>query len=32
MTILTAIWRFFEAMAEGRRMRVEKEVQKYIHN
>ena len=32
MIFFSTIWRFLEAMAEGRRMRVEKSVQEYIRN
>lgn len=32
MKVLKKIWSFFEAMAEGRRMRVDREVQEYIRN
>lgn len=32
MIILSTFWKFLEAMAEGRRMRVEKQVQEYIRN
>jgi len=32
MKILKKIWWFMEAMAEGRRMRVDREVQEYIRN
>ena len=32
MKILKQIWKIMEAMAEGRRMRVDREVQEYIRN
>lgn len=32
MKILRKIWEVLEAMAEGRRMRVDREVQEYIKN
>ena len=32
MIIFKFIWNFLQAMAEGRRMRVEKQVQEYIKN
>jgi len=32
MKILRKIWDVLEAMAEGRRMRVDREVQEYIKN
>jgi len=32
MKVFKVIWNFFEAMAEGRRMRIEKQVQEYIKN
>ena len=32
MKILRKIWNVLEAMAEGRRMRVDREVQEYIKN
>jgi len=32
MKFLKIIWKFLEAMTEGRRMRVDREVQKYIRN
>lgn len=32
MIVFKVIWNFLEAMAEGRRMRIEKQVQEYIKN
>lgn len=32
MIFFKTIWKFLEAMAEGRRMRIEKTVQEYIRN
>lgn len=30
MKVIQAIWKFMEAITEGRRMRIEKEVRQYI--
>lgn len=32
MIILKKIWKFLELIAEGRRMRIERQVQNYIRN
>ena len=31
MIVFQTIWKFFESIAEGRRMRIERQVQEYIH-